>query len=86
MTSSHVIVRAKFVRLSVCPCGFPALSESIPLGKVYEVYSVPVQVAMICGGCKTSLHIPMVAVAKPGRGLLPHGIFEFDEGESSDAG
>lgn len=29
------MVNAKYVRYSICYCGFPILSESIPLGQLY---------------------------------------------------
>jgi len=80
---SVMAVNAKYVKRSVCECGFPALEESTPMGKLYTAYRNQVATfKMICGGCRKSLTLKFITVddgQKP-LGMLPLEIFEFDEG------
>lgn len=80
---SHRIVKAKFVRRSLCKCGFPVLRDNVPLGKIYSVYPESVQpFVYFCGGCHLLNQWAVIwaedGVVEPG--WLPLGIFELDEG------
>lgn len=45
-------VKAKYVRESLCDCGYHALNDNIPLGKQYTVIPSSLKNAtLICGGC-----------------------------------
>lgn len=68
-------------RLSICPCGYYALDESIPLGTEYDIIMELQRVGhMVCGGCKDKIPVTMVYVLprligdRPG--YLPLKIFE----------
>lgn len=82
-------MKAKFVRHSVCECGFPILSDGIPLGTIYEIdYSRMKRIAVICGGCKK--YIPLTGVWVESRdgcrpGYLPENIFEPIEEKPAEA-
>lgn len=76
-------VKAKYVRRSVCECGFPALHDSVPLGKIYTVYPDTVRNGgILCGGCGARTDLQLIDADDVGGriGTLPLGIFEFDEG------
>jgi hypothetical protein len=72
-------VKAKFVRYSVCICGFPILD--VPLGTEYEVDprdTTPCTV--ICGGCGKHNQVTAIWVfSRTGErpGYMPKDIFEF---------
>jgi len=74
-------MKTKTVELSVCKCGFPTLSESIPLGTEYEIDEQDiVPVIFRCGGCGATIRARAVWVGTRGEalsGYLPIGIFEF---------
>jgi hypothetical protein len=68
-------------RLSVCPCGFPTLAESIELGQLYWIDRTRLLPFIFkCGGCGEVYNLTCVYVA--GRdisappGYLPLDIFE----------
>jgi hypothetical protein len=67
-------------KLSVCPCGFPLLDESIPLGTEYRVLVDSEQGGkVICGGCGHTIQVTLIYVAKRGSaraGFMPKEIFE----------
>jgi hypothetical protein len=48
-----VTARIKLANLSICPCGYPMLDDSITLGSEYEVDldSIRGGFEYICGGC-----------------------------------
>ena len=76
---------AKFVKYSICECGFPILSEDVPLGTVYVVHPDERECGRFrCGGCGKIIEaIPcIVAESRAGGrpGFLPAEIFEIDEG------
>jgi hypothetical protein len=77
--------QAKFIKYSVCDCGFPILSDDIQLGTIYVVHSEKRKMcSLLCGGCgKVIKDIPCIYVeprnASRG-GFLPAEIFEIDEG------
>ena len=78
-------VRAKFVKHSICPCGFPILTEEIPLGTMYVVDPLARTVlSIMCGGCgRVIANIPSVYVEARGQskaGYLPMEIFEMEDG------
>jgi hypothetical protein len=76
-------VKAKYVKRSVCDCGFPTLEESVPLGKVYTVYPDSVSPgAILCGGCGSKFPVKFIDADDVGGriGALPLDIFELDEG------
>lgn len=66
-------------KLSVCPCGFRLLDESIPLGTAYEIDPArTAQLTMICGGCHNELQLDGVYVYDRGNsqgGYLPDSVF-----------
>ncbi len=77
-------VRVTLQRLSICPCGFPLLDESIPLGTEYEIDLGTLagdRFNLMCGGCGAKHRdVPSVVASqflqperKPAR--LPYSIF-----------
>lgn len=43
----------RLAKLSVCPCGFPLMHESVPLGTEYACeMSDRIHCEFTCGGCK----------------------------------
>lgn len=76
---------AKFVKYSICDCGFPILAEHIQLGTIYVVRAEKrTKCALLCGGCKKIIRdISCIYVERRGSsagGYLPAEIFEIDEG------
>lgn len=73
-------VTAKLGKLGVCACGFPILSDNIPLGTEYELEpDRAMDCTLHCGGCGRQTSVPCVFVQ--GRdggpsGYLPAAIFE----------
>jgi hypothetical protein len=70
---------------SICECGYPALNESVPLGKVYDVDESTVSggYTFICGGCrKTHVDVNVVFARDPRGGFypMPLGVFEKARG------
>jgi hypothetical protein len=68
-------------KLSICPCGFPVLNESIPLGTEYDVEPGDIiHVTFIFGGCHTEYHdVEAIWVNDRGTsksGYLPKEIFK----------
>lgn len=79
------MVNAKYVRYSICECGFPILSESIPLGQLYIADPQNTKWGKFgCGGCGKIIEVHCIAVYRVGSGMLPGylplEIFELDEG------
>ena len=74
-------MKVKFVRYSVCECGFPVLKESIPLGTEYEVDPKRLEPCyLICGGCRRRIKIIGIWVEhsdKGQAGFLPREIFDL---------
>lgn len=74
-------MRTKNKLLSVCSCGFPLLSENVPLGTEFEVFphfSIPV--ILTCGGCKTEIPLTAIWVEARGdsaAGYMPGKIFDL---------
>jgi hypothetical protein len=69
-------------RLSICPCGFTVLNESIPLGKKYVVDESTIRregFDYFCGGCKTWMHDILVVDAEQTGNMqmapLPYELF-----------
>ncbi len=53
----NVVMKAKFVKPSICSCGYPSLNESVPIGTIYEVNPEKWEyIVWICGGCKKQKH------------------------------
>lgn len=75
-------VKATLTKLSICPCGFPALRDGIPLGAEYEVDpECKKPFVWTCGGCKNEFFVEGVYVYndKGGRpGYLPAELFTWD--------
>ncbi len=73
-------MKAKFVRYSVCDCGFPILRDGIQLGAIYDIdYSKMRPITVICGGCYKPIRLIGVWVESRdgGRaGYLPERIFQ----------
>ena len=76
-------VWAKYVKRSVCECGYPALDESVPLGKLYLVDPATIQPGgVLCGGCGKTSHCELIEVWDEGAGrqaTLPAGILQIGE-------
>jgi hypothetical protein len=76
-------MKAKFVRYSICICGFPILSDTIPLGTVYEVDPNDTPLGgIICGGCgkdNPATFIWVFSRAGERPGYLPKDIFELEK-------
>lgn len=69
-------MRAVSVKRSICPCGFPTLDESVPIGKEYAVRpNSERELLYICGGCGAGQHVRCVE-AEPG-GYLPVGLLKL---------
>ena len=79
-----IAVKAKYVRRSVCECGFSVLKEDIPLGKMYLAYPESIKHgAILCGNCGKKSSIDIIAVVDDrgvSGGMMPLGILELDEG------
>jgi hypothetical protein len=74
-----IAVNAKYVNLSSCECGYPALHEEVPLGKIYRVF--PDSIAhgkILCGGCRRVSACPIISTEDGG--WLPLGILELGAG------
>lgn len=76
-------MKMKFVRESICPCGFPALSVKVPLGTVFDCLPLTViarfETAIKCGGCGRVNPCEWIYVRARGKskaGWLPLEIFE----------
>lgn len=70
---------------SICECGYPALKECIPLGKVYDVDEAMVRggYTFICGGCRKTHSDVKVIFARDDCGgfyPMPLGVFEPPRG------
>jgi len=63
-------MKAVSVRRGICPCGFPALDDDVPLGREYVVHPDTVRsLTWVCGGCKR--HIPVLAIQVDPGGFMP---------------
>ncbi len=73
-------MKAKLVKLSVCPCGFPLLDEAIALGTECEVNpNARGQFMLKCGGCGAVQSLRGIWVEARGdsrAGYLPESAFE----------
>jgi hypothetical protein len=73
----------RYAHESICSCGFPALSPSIPLGTVYKSFGPAVDgFTFICGGCGKELHVKAVKVRRVGQRAvcwMPVDVFEKEE-------
>lgn len=74
----------KLQHLSVCPCGFPLLKESIAIGTEYEIDLDTLRHEgwnLVCGGCgKAHRDIPTVMASQTirpelGDARLPYSVF-----------
>lgn len=73
---------AKYVKYSVCSCGFPILSESVEIGTLYDIDTTKIRfLSLQCGGCKSIIrNLPCIWVEARGSskaGYLPVEIFQF---------
>lgn len=75
----------QLARLSVCPCGFPAISEDLPLGLRYEIAEwVRMPTVWVCGKCgKVQRFMGVFVVRREGTshkaracGFLPEPLFQ----------
>ena len=77
------MIDARYVNRSVCPCGFPALGEQVPLNKIYRISTIGGDGQFRCGGCGTWRKIPCVWAADDSSGgalmVLPLHIFDLNE-------
>ncbi len=72
-------MKVLYVKKSLCPCGFPVLSDGIPLGKVYDVEPIVTEpMTLICGGCKQEIKVKAIWVYGELQGFLPSEIFDLD--------
>jgi len=76
-------MKAKFIKYSICICGFPILGDDVPLGKEYEVDTRDTTpCTVICGGCGKENQVMAIWVfSRAGErpGYLPRDIFEFPD-------
>jgi hypothetical protein len=76
------MTKVKLKKLSVCPCGFPALKDGIDIGDEYAIDVDSIRGGTwMCGGCKRCRPIKMVNTSQRlnPRGplaLLPYELFE----------
>ncbi len=72
-------MKVKLIKHSVCPCGFPLLKTTIPLGQEYKIDPThKKEVVLICGGCKRRQNLTAVWVEARGTssaGYLPEQAF-----------
>lgn len=73
-------VWAKYVKRSVCDCGYPALHEDVPLGKLYLVDPNTIREGgVLCGGCGKKVRCGLIEVWDQDAGrqaTLPLGILD----------
>lgn len=73
-------MKVKFVKSSICDCGFPILDYAVPIGTLYEIHpDNKIPVIFECGGCKRRMQVSAVWVQASGArhgGYLPEEIFE----------
>jgi hypothetical protein len=76
-------VWAKYVKRSVCECGFPALHEDVEMGKLYLVDPATVRPGrMFCGGCRKIIDCDLIEVWDQGAGrqaTMPAGLLQIGE-------
>jgi hypothetical protein len=76
-------MKVRFTRYSVCICGFPILSDAIPLGTEYEVdQNSTADCTVKCGGCGKENRLTAIWVfSRAGErpGYLPRDIFEIEQ-------
>ena len=85
-------MKAKFIRYSMCICGYPLLKDEIPIGTIYEINEeVTAPFHWRCGGCHKINSVPGVWVypredqPENTAGFLPKDIFEpMAEGETTN--
>jgi hypothetical protein len=75
-------VKAKTVKLSLCPCGFNLLKDDIPLGTIYEVDpTLTATGTLTCGGCQKTFNVESFFVfgrrSNHTSGFLPKDIFQL---------
>lgn len=77
----------KLARLSICPCGFPALKDEIPLGQIYQIPRfnfIGVHDTWICGGCGAQTVVHCIMVIRDGnQSWLPKELFDWDDLEEA---
>ena len=68
-------------RLSICPCGYGVLKDSITLGTVYivDLGTLTDGFTYICDRCGVAQTVACVHAMRPGTkdGYLPYGLFEI---------
>lgn len=74
------IAFATYSNVSVCPCGFTALKETVRLGRKYRVVLDSINTMIFgCGGCGKTHRVPAILAQehqRPGYYFyLPVGIF-----------
>lgn len=74
--------RVKYLRKSLCSCGYGVLKDSVPLGAEYYIDpKVTSAGQMQCGGCGKTLEVALVKVVSPApAGWIPRGIFGEEAG------
>lgn len=57
-----MIVDAKYVKRSICPCGYSILRDEIPLGRIYRVDTERTSIGhLICGECgRQTWNLPII--------------------------
>lgn len=74
-------MNASLARLSICPCGYPALKTDIDIGTVYEVTPGSEDTFnYTCGRCGHTQVIRAVEVCRDGGGCgyLPKELFDLE--------
>jgi len=81
-------MKATFTRYSMCICGYPILSDSVPIGTVYEVDDkVRAPFSWRCGGCHKIQTVQGIWVHQRGEsaaGFLPLEIFELEKEKGTE--
>lgn len=74
-------MKATLTKLSICPCGYQALNDSVKLGTIYDIEpSKRKSFVFICGSCKAQRTIVGVYAnsRNGGRpGFLPEDLFSL---------
>lgn len=76
-----MIVLAKYVNPSICPCKFRVLADHIPEGTMYTADTDSIEFGVfMCGGCKRFFRVQMIRVEgglSKTKGFLPLKIFKL---------
>lgn len=75
-------VTARYVKKSLCACGFPVLEDHIAFGQKYTIQIPGNSGTLRCGGCQAMIPVTLVWATRPGiedAGELPLEIFKVQK-------